>query len=114
MEGGNFGSKNAFRQVFLNRMNKQAGFAALRGTANKYDRRNFPRGLRYQQGCKLFSRKKTGSHGVAAGPLARSIVVTLAVGLVNVGDLGHKRIIGVRVGQQRANGEQDLRDSESG
>ena len=37
-----------------------------------------------------------------------------AVRLVNVGDLGHQRIIGVGVGEQRADGEKDLGDGERG
>ena len=38
----------------------------------------------------------------------------LLIALENVGDLGDERIIGVGVGQQRADREEHLRDSESG
>ena len=48
------------------------------------------------------------------GPLARRGVVSLAVRLVNVGDLRHEGIIGVGVAQQRADRKEDLRDRERG
>ena len=54
------------------------------------------------------------SHGVPLRPLSGSGVVLLGVVLVDVGDLGHKRIIGVRVRQQRADGQENLRDGEGG
>lgn len=38
----------------------------------------------------------------------------LPVALVDVGDLGHQRIVGVGVSQQGADGEEHLRDGESG
>ena len=54
------------------------------------------------------------SHGVPLRPLCCGRVVLLPVRLVNVGDLGGQRIIGVRVRQQRADGQEYLRDGESG
>ena len=54
------------------------------------------------------------SRGISSGPVAGSGVVALAVVLVDGGDLGHKRIVGVRVGQQRADRQENLGDGQSG
>ena len=54
------------------------------------------------------------SHCVPLGPLAGRIVVSSSIRFVEVGNLGHKRIIRVGVGQQGADGEEDLGDGESG
>lgn len=45
--------------------------------------------------------------GVLAGPLPSSRLVPGPIGLVHVCDLGHKRIIGVRVRQHGADREKD-------
>lgn len=61
------------------------------------------------------SKKKSKSpHRVLARPLARRLLVPRAVGLVDVRDLGHQRVVRVGVGKQRANGEQHFRQRQSG
>ena len=45
--------------------------------------------------------------GILPGPLAGRLLVFRAVRLVCVGDLGHQRVVGVRVRQHRADGEQN-------
>lgn len=54
------------------------------------------------------------SHRVLPAPLAGQLVVLLAVRLVDAGDLGDERVIGIRVAQQRTDGQQDLRYREGG
>ena len=54
------------------------------------------------------------SRGVALGPLAGGALVPGPVILVHRGDLGHERVVRVRVRQQRADREEDLRDGERG
>ena len=54
------------------------------------------------------------SHGVTLSPIASSLVVLILVALENVSDLGHEGIIGVRVGQQGADGKEHLGDGEGG
>ena len=54
------------------------------------------------------------SRGISSSPVAGSGIVALLVVLVDGGDLGHERVIRVRVSQQRADGEQHLRDGQSG
>lgn len=49
-------------------------------------------------------------HRVLARPLARRVLVARAVALVDVRDLRHERVVGVGVGQQRADREQHLGD----
>lgn len=53
------------------------------------------------------------SNSVLPCPLASCRLVTGSVSLVDVRDLGHKRIVRVGVCEHRANGEQHFRDSES-
>ena len=48
------------------------------------------------------------SRGIPVGPLAGSDGVLVAVVLVQVGDLGHQRIVGVGISQQGADGEEHL------
>lgn len=45
--------------------------------------------------------------GVLPGPLPRGRLVTSAVGLVDMRDLRDQRVVGVRVGQHRANRKQN-------
>lgn len=52
------------------------------------------------------------SHRVLAGPLARRLLVPRPVGLVDVRDLRHERVVRVRVAQQRADREEHLGQSE--
>ena len=54
------------------------------------------------------------SHGVLGGPLLGELVVLGAVGLEEAGDVGDERVVGVGVGEERADGEEDLGDGESG
>ena len=54
------------------------------------------------------------SHGVLAGPLARRSFILGLVGLVLLSDGRHQWVIRVGVRQQGADGEEDLRDGESG
>ena len=60
------------------------------------------------------SHRISRSRGISLGPLTSSCVMLSPVALVQIGNLGHKRIIRVGVGQQRADGQEHLRDSESG
>ena len=50
------------------------------------------------------------SHGVLAGPLTGGSLVLGAVALVDVGDVGDEGVVGVGIGQERGDGEQDLAD----
>ena len=54
------------------------------------------------------------SRGISSGPVTGSGVVALAVVLVDGGDLRNQRIIGVRVSEKRADGQQNLGDRQSG
>lgn len=54
------------------------------------------------------------SRGISCRPVARRVVVAIAVSLVEGGDLGHERIIRVRVSQQRADRQKDLGDGQGG
>ena len=54
------------------------------------------------------------SHGIFAGPLTSSRLVLGAVLLEDIGDIGHKRIIGVGISQQGTDGEEHLGDGECG
>jgi hypothetical protein len=45
--------------------------------------------------------------GVFRGPLARSRLVLRPVRLVHMRNLGHERVVGVRVRQHRADGKKD-------
>jgi len=56
----------------------------------------------------------TPSGGVTLGPLPGGRLVPGAVLLENPGDLGDKGVIGVWVGQQRADREEHLRDRQRG
>ena len=58
-------------------------------------------------GCRL-------SHGIFAGPFTGSGFVLWLVSLVDVGDLWHEWIVWVWISEQGADGEQNLRDGESG
>lgn len=53
-----------------------------------------------------------GSLSKSANPLLGDAVVLLAVGQVLVGDGADERVVGVRVGEQRADGEEHFRDGE--
>ena len=44
---------------------------------------------------------------ILSSPFPRSIFVSRAVGLVDMGDFGDERIIGVRVGKHGTDGEED-------
>lgn len=48
-----------------------------------------------------------GLDGVLPSPLPRGGLVSRAIGLVDVGNFGHQRIVGVRVGKHGANGEKN-------
>jgi hypothetical protein len=50
------------------------------------------------------------SHGILASPLASRGLVLGHIGLVDVSDLGHEGIVWVGVSQERADGEEHLRD----
>jgi hypothetical protein len=52
--------------------------------------------------------------GVLPRPLPGGGLVARAVGLVDVGDLGDERVVGVGVGQHAADGQQDLANGQSG
>jgi len=52
------------------------------------------------------------SHGVLSSPLSGSSLVFGLVGLVDVGDLWHQRIIWVGIGQEGTDGQEHLRDGE--
>lgn len=51
--------------------------------------------------------------GILSGPLPSVSLVTAAVGLVGVCDLGNKRIVGVGVSQHGADRQENLGDCES-
>ena len=53
------------------------------------------------------------SHGILSRPLPGSRLVLSLVILVNLGDLWNQRVIRIRVIEQRAEREQDLRNGES-
>lgn len=57
---------------------------------------------------KRFSLRKSDS--VLAGPLASSRLVPGTVSLVDVGDLGHQRVVGVGICEHRADGKEDYID----
>lgn len=48
-------------------------------------------------------------NGILASPLASSGLVSRSIGLVDMGNLGYKRIIGVGVCQHGADGQQHCR-----
>lgn len=50
--------------------------------------------------------------GVLFGPLLGSSLELSTVALVELGDLGNERVVGIGVGQKRGNGEQNFRDGE--
>lgn len=47
---------------------------------------------------------------ILAGPFTGRRLVTLTIRLVDVCDLRHKRIVGVRIGEHGADGEEDFGD----
>jgi len=47
---------------------------------------------------------------IFSGPFARRGFVAAAVGLVDVCDFGYEWVVGVRVGEHGADGEEDFRD----
>ena len=53
-------------------------------------------------------------HSVLLGPLLGRLIVLGAIRLVNARDLRHERVVRIRIGQQRANGEDDLARRERG
>ena len=53
-------------------------------------------------------------HSVFTSPFAGVFFELLLVGLVEASDIGNERIVGVGVGQQGADGEEDLGDGEGG
>jgi len=52
-------------------------------------------------------------HGVLLGPLLGHLHVLSVVALEDARDLGHQRVVGVGVAQERADGQQNLADGES-
>lgn len=52
------------------------------------------------------------AHSVLLGPSASCLLIAGPLGLVEVRDLGDKRVIGVGVGEEGADGEEDLRDGQ--
>jgi len=50
---------------------------------------------------------------ILASPLSSRGLVSCAVGLVDVGNLRNKRVVGVRVCQHRADGKEDFADGQS-
>ena len=48
------------------------------------------------------------------GPFTSSALISLAIGLVGVGNLGHERVIGIWVGEHGADREQHFGDGERG
>eukprot|EP00982_Pelagococcus_subviridis_P009810 30947-Pelagococcus_subviridis.AAC.5 len=54
------------------------------------------------------------SHGVLARPLLRQLLVPPPIGLVDLRDLRHERIVRVRIREQRADGQEDFRDRQRG
>ena len=53
------------------------------------------------------------SHSILAGPLSGGSFVLGSVSLVDVSDLRHKGVVRFGISQQRADGEQNLRDGQS-
>jgi hypothetical protein len=47
-------------------------------------------------------------HGVLGGPLPGRTIVSRLVRLQQLGNIGDKRVFGIGIGQQRANGQQYL------
>ena len=60
------------------------------------------------------ARGRARSHRVLARPLLGRLLVLGAVGLVEVRNLGHERVVGVRVREKRADREQHLGNRERG
>ena len=52
------------------------------------------------------------SHRVLLSPFPRQLIVPVTIGLINSGNLGNERVVGIRVAQQGANRQQDFRNSE--
>ncbi len=63
--------------------------------------------LRSATAVEINAHQGTALDGILPGPLASRLLVFRAVRLVCVGDLGHQRVVGVRVRQHRADGEQN-------
>ena len=55
---------------------------------------------------------RLSGHGVLPRPLPRGLLVPLPVGLVDVGNPGHERIVWVWVREEGADAEQDLADGQ--
>lgn len=49
------------------------------------------------------------THSVFPAPLSCCVLVALSICLVDVRNFGHKRVIGVRIGEKRTDGQQNLR-----
>jgi len=63
---------------------------------------------------KSSSKKVAYLHSVLLGPLLGGSFISASVILVDVGDFGDQRIVGVGVSQQRTDGQQHLSDGQSG
>ena len=55
-----------------------------------------------------------GSRGESLRPVPRVGIVLCFVVLVDLGDLGRQRVVRVGIGEEGADGEEDLRDGEGG
>lgn len=53
-------------------------------------------------------------HGIFGGPFSGRAVMSLPVRLEELRDIGHQRVIGIGVGQEAANAQQDFGNGESG
>ena len=60
----------------------------------------------------LSANVSVNSHSILAGPLSGGGLVLGTVSLVDVSDLRHEGVVRVGISQQRADGEQHLRDGE--
>lgn len=58
--------------------------------------------------CRVSREEEGCLDGVFSGPLACCSLIAAAVGLVNVCNFGDERVIGVRIGEHRADGEEDF------
>lgn len=54
------------------------------------------------------------AHAKLLGPSASRLLIVGPLGLVEVRDLEDERVVGVGVGEEREDGEEDLRDGQCG
>ena len=61
--------------------------------------------------CKC-SNARSYLHCVLPSPLPRTFLISAFVGLAEMGNIRHERVVRVGVGEERTDGKQDFADSE--